>query len=429
MKPPIPSHPMNLTILPQNLAAATAVAAAALAAGTPSQAGQPVREQVTATLAPVTQTIESIEVFSVLVAAERRFSYGVYPNRWHLFIRFDAGGKSGWTELQLGPGAADTPVDKLASRLDWFGRLKGKTPGQALAFLHENRDKRRVADLEAAEIAVLDLAGRLLGRPAAEILTLADFAPVPGLYCILTDDPAQVEREARRSLEQNLRTHLKVKLYGDTPKDQAVIRTARRVMGPDAFIVGDVNMGYRREPSDQPVDEIATAMQALREAGLTACEDPAAMTGAQWADVQRRALPLQLVPDGPLRPAWKGRETLDPAMGMVFNMHPHCMGSMIETIELGRAIKRSGRKLMVGDASLVGPACPAWQQVAAGLHADWVEAIEKPQENDVFQRCLTRNPVARAADGRFEVRERLPGFGVDLDLAKLRQLAAGVLSL
>lgn len=32
-----------------------------------------------------------------------------------------------------------------------------------------------------------------------------------------------------------------------------------------------------------------------------------------------------------------------------------------------------------------------WTQMAIGLGANWVEAIEKPQENDVFLRCLQKN--------------------------------------
>jgi L-alanine-DL-glutamate epimerase-like enolase superfamily enzyme len=116
-------------------------------------------------------------------------------------------------------------------------------------------------------------------------------------------------------------------------------------------------------------------------------------------------------------------------MGRTFNMHPACMGSVMETVSLGRLIQSWDRKLMVGDASLVGPACPAWTQMAIGLGADWVEAIEKPQENDVFQRCLLKNPVGRTPDGRFFVRESLPGWGIEIDEAKLRQLAAAAIEL
>ena len=396
---------------------------------TPAHGGDSVRSQVMATLAPVPQRIEAVEVYGVPVNAERRFSYEVQKNRWHLFIRFTSGDKSGWTEMNLGQGEPDLTLEKRAWRLKWFGQLKGRTPAEAIGFFQENRDKLDRGSLEAAEMAVLDLAGKLLGKPAAEILTLSKDAPVPGLFCILSDDPEKVKAEARRSLEQNLRTHLKVKLYGRTETDTAVVRAAREVMGPQAYIGGDVNMGYRHALSDASVDDIVTAMLALRDAGLNACEDPGQMSNAQWAEVQRRVSPMSLIPDEPLRPAWKSRLSLDPAMGGIYNMHPNCMGSLIETVELGRVIQRAGKKLMVGDSSLVGPACPVWQQVAIGLGADWVEALEKPQENDVFQRCVKRNPVNRAPDGKFALLERLPGFGVEMDLPKLKELSAGMLSL
>ena len=82
---------------------------------------------------------------------------------------------------------------------------------------------------------------------------------------------------------------------------------------------------------------------------------------------------------------------------------------------------------MVGDASLIGPACPVWQQLAIVLEADWVEAIEKPQENDLFQQCLVRRPVMRSADGRFKLDKPLAGFGVEINVEKLAQLAFEVL--
>lgn len=388
-----------------------------------------VREQVMAALAPVTRRIEVVEVYGVPVNAERRFSYEVQKNRWHLFIRFVSGDQSGWTEMNIGQGEPEMPLEKRAWRLKWFGQLKGRTPAEAIGFLQENRDKLDRGSLEAAEMAVLDLAGKMLGKPAVEILTLAKTDPVPGLFCILSDDPEKVKTEAKRSLEQNLRTHLKVKLYGRTETDTAVVRAAREVMGPQAYIGGDVNMGYRHALSDASVDDIVTAMLVLCDAGLNACEDPGQMSNAQWAEVQRRVSPMSLIPDEPLRPAWKSRLALDPAMGGIYNMHPNCMGSLIETVELGRVIQRAGKKLMVGDSSLVGPACPVWQQIAIGLGADWVEALEKPQENDVFQRCVKRNPVNRTPDGKFSRHERLPGFGVEMDVSKLNELSAGMLSL
>ena len=383
-----------------------------------------------ATLKPTAARIDGIELYGVQVNAERRWSDEVQKGRMHVFIRFAGGGKSGWAEMNFGqtaPGAEG--LETSVARVRWFGELKGRTPAEAIAFLAAHQEKLDRGGLEAAEMAVLDLGGRLIGKPATEILGLTATNPIPGLFCILTDDPRKVREEARRSLEQNLRTHLKVHLYGKTDVDVAVVKAAREVMGPDAYIGGDVNRGYRRKASDRPVDDIVAALTALRDAGLSACEDPAAMSNEQWSEVQRRVGSLDLIPDYPMRPAWKGKLTMDPSMGRIFNLHPNCMGSVIETVELGRVIQRHGKKLMVGDASLVGPACSAWQQVAIGLGADWVEAIEKPQENSVFQQCVQTNPVQRTADGRFVVGEHLPGFGVEINVERLKALSVGVVSL
>lgn len=373
--------------------------------------------------------IESITVHAIPVDAERRFSYTVQKGRLHAFIRFTAGGQHGWTEFNASHAIPEDKVhDYLASQFKWYGELKGLTVADALRSVAARRPKG-VRELEVAEMALLDLAGRLAGRPAIELLGLTGKDPVPGVFCILSDNPAHVEEMAKLALEQHLSTHMKVKLYGKVSTDLAVIRAARKVIGPDAYLVGDVNGGYRPKQTDEGIEPIVDALRQLHAAGLSACEDPAKMNIAQWEALQGAIGGLALIPDVPVRPAWSAPEQIRPGMGRIFNMHPACMGSVMETVSLGRLIQSWDRKLMVGDASLVGPACTAWTQMAIGLGADWVEAIEKPQENDVFQRCLLKNPVGRTPDGRFFIQERLPGWGVEIDEAKLRELAGAVVEL
>jgi L-alanine-DL-glutamate epimerase-like enolase superfamily enzyme len=388
-----------------------------------------VQSNLTRLLEPVHERIDSVVIYGIHVKAELRFSYTVQKSRWVFFVRIDAGGRTGWGEINIGPGAQDTVFLSLANRVNWYANLKGKTPVEAIDYLRVVRDSFSFSSLEAAEMAIIDLGGKLKGIPATEILSLTKKDPVPGLFCILSDDPERVKKEAARSLEENFKTHLKVKLYGKTETDVAVISAAREIMGEDAFIVGDVNEGYSRTAPEPSMDDLANAMIALREAGLNACEDPAKMSNARWSELQGKVGDLALVPDVPLRPAWKSRVSLDPSMGRIFNMHPNQMGSIIETVELGNKIVGSGKKLMVGDASYIGPACPAWQQLAIGLGANWVEAIEKPEQSDVFQRCLLTNPVSRTPDGRFTVNELLPGFGIEMDLVKLKNLATAIVYL
>ena len=416
----------TLSMLLLVLASGCATPSVPPAPAKPIPTGAMICDSVCAQLAGVDAIIDSVTIYCVKVDAERRFSYDVQLGRYHGFLCITAGGKQGWGEIHLGkflPGKTD--AETLAWRTKTSGWMKALVGMRVDAAIRHTISLRPTADrktLENAEMALLDLGGKLAGKPALELLGLTGRAPVPGLYCILNDDPAAVVTEAKRAKTQNLHTHLKVKLYGKPAVDAAVIRAARSVYGPTAYIVGDVNMGYRSAKTDsldRTIPQITAAMIALRDAGLSACEDPAEMTPAEWATVQAKVGKLELLPDVPLRPSWKALQQINPAMGRVFNMHPSCMGSVIETASLGRTIQSWKRRLMVGDASLVGPACVAWEQIAIGLGADWVEAIEKPQENNVFGECLIANPVKRTAEGKFALPKPAPGFGTVLDTKKL----------
>lgn len=372
-------------------------------------------------LLDATETVASIEVYVVNVDVERHFSFGTWHNRQHVWLRIEAGGASGWGEQIASTNNPD--VDPAAWRPE-LAELKGLPAGEALRRVRERRGEWPRDATEAAEMALLDATGRLAGVPVLDALGLEGREPVPGLFCILEEDPQAAARQARVSLEQNLKTHAKVKVFGETVKDTAVIRAVREVMGPGAYLTADANGGYGTpEPADLPL--LAGKLMALRAAGLDACEDPARMTNELWVELQEMLPDLALLPDSPVRPAWKAVETLLPGMGRIYNMHPGCMGSVVDTVPLGRRIKDEfGARLMVGDQSLVGPACTAWQQVAVGLGAAWVEAIEKPQESDLLQRATRACATRRMPDGRFGIASLRPGFGLDLELDVLRENCA-----
>ena len=78
---------------------------------------------------------------------------------------------------------------------------------------------------------------------------------------------------------------------------------------------------------------------------------------------------------------------------------------------------------MIGDSSLIGPACTFWQQMAIGLGASWVEAIEKPQESDVFEKCVSKMSTEIGKDGRSRITKLRPGFGIEMDEEKLKDMA------
>ncbi|MEK3912287.1 enolase C-terminal domain-like protein [Paenibacillus sp. FSL H7-0331] len=367
-------------------------------------------------LSQIQHHIESIEVYRYDVDVQRNFSHGSWSNRIHGFIRITAAGQSGWGENII---AVNQDQLDLKAWLDSFQPLIGMRISDGIAWLMSHLQQNGSKATEMLETALVDLAGKLLGVQAIALLGLEGTEAVPGLYCILENDTEVVKEKARLSLEQGYRTHLKVKLFGDIELDKAVVIAARSVIGEEAFLVGDVNDGYRKKQSTDSLDDLTAAMLQLHAVGLNACEDPGSLSTEQWIELQNRVDGLQLLPDAPLRPAVTAIQTAAPGMGGIYNIHPGCAGSLIHAVELARTIQGFGAKLMIGDDSLVGPACTVWQQLAIGLGADWVEALEKPGESEGFESCILTQATSRSAEGQVCVTEPAAGFGLYIDQERL----------
>ena len=156
-------------------------------------------------------------------------------------------------------------------------------------------------------MALLDVSGRLQNKSAVELLGLTGTNPVPGLYCILDKDEKKVREEAEKSIEQNLGHHMKFKMYGDEKVDMKLLNTIRAVLGDEAVVISDVNKGYKKWKT---LDELKGILDRFKANGLNAIEDPAHLKTKQWIQLQEMVGDLTLIPDAPMRPAWKGINTM-----------------------------------------------------------------------------------------------------------------------
>ena len=311
-------------------------------------------------------TITKIEFFRYDINIPRYFSFGTWLNRQHLFMKISSGEYYGWAEI---PASRNNPDEDLKSWVEYVKQYKGLTIGEAQKLLLSQQvegSKTSLKQLELMDMGLLDLAGRLQQKPAIELLGLTHREPVPGLYCILHKDEAKVRAEAKKSLQQNLGHHMKLKMYGDKEVDLKLLRIVREVLGPDAMVISDVNKGYKQWNS---LEELAEIMNLFKDNGLNAIEDPAHLTTDEWIQLQKMTGELDLIPDAPMRPAWKGIETLQQGMGRIINLHPSTMGSFSHTAVLANKVQEIGAKVMIGNDSLAGPACSAWQQIAIGAGA------------------------------------------------------------
>ncbi|MCV9386660.1 mandelate racemase/muconate lactonizing enzyme family protein [Reichenbachiella ulvae] len=364
--------------------------------------------------------ISQIECYRYDINIPRYFSFGTWLNRQHLFIKISAGDQCGWSEI---PASRNNPNEDFSSWVKYVEQFKGLTVAEAQNRLKSQQiegSSTSLKQLELMDMGLLDLAGRLQGRPVVELLGLSQREPVPGLYCILHKDESKLREETEKSLEQNLGHHMKFKMYGDQEVDLSLLRIIREVLGEKATVIADVNSGYKKWTS---LKELASTMKLFSANGLDAIEDPAEMTTKQWVQLQKMVGKLDLIPDKPMRPAWHGIETISPDMGRIFNLHPSTMGSFSHTALLAAKVQQLGAKVMIGDDSLAGPACTAWQQIAIGAGASWVEAIEKEEDSKDYMNCIVTSATRKDSNGYYAMNPA-PGFGLELDEKRLRTICA-----
>ena len=364
------------------------------------------------------EKITKIEIFRYDINIPRYFSWGTWHNRQHLFIKISAGDFYGWTET---PASKNNPDFKPTAWVDYLKQFKGLTLGEAQKLLASEQvlgSKRSLKMLESLDMALLDVSGRLQNKSAVELLGLTGTNPVPGLYCILDKDEKKVKAEAEKSIEQNLGHHMKFKMYGDENVDMKLLKTIRDVLGDEAVVISDVNKGYKKW---QSLNELKAILDRFKANGLNAIEDPAHLKTKQWIQLQEMVGDLTLIPDAPMRPAWKGINTMQPGMGQIYNLHPSTMGSLTHTVKLAQKVKSIGAKVMIGDDSLVGPACSAWQQIAIGFGATWVEAIEKKEDSKIYLECLQSAATKKESNGYYSFKPA-PGFGLEIDTNRLKKI-------
>lgn len=361
--------------------------------------------------------IEQISLYYLQVDVKREFSYGSWPRRFHCVVEFGCAGKYGYGEICI--PETDTQPFNAGDHNNCYCKFNGLTFAQAYELMVAKRGVFPNKVLESAEMALIDLQGKCENVPAVELLGLDGRSSVPGLYCILQHAPEKLIESARKFMSREKVTHVKLKLFGDLEHDCQLVKALRSTVGADCFIAGDVNDGY---PADMSV--LVPAMQALASSGLDACEDPSQMPWGMWQELQREVPELKLIPDFPMRPAYETVETAQLCSGMIGNLHPDCMGSVTAMVELGKKLKQQNIPVMIGDDSLVASGCTAWQQIACSIGAQWVEALEKPDEYSAFSTCVKSSATFKNSNGKYEMRSGVPGFGLELDREKLRSLSA-----
>lgn len=362
--------------------------------------------------------IDEINLFLINVTKERNFSFGVWKNRQHVMINIKGANHIGWGETKVSSNQPDFDLSKWS---EVFQKLKGMTVTDAIEEVRNQflQGHWRPIITEGLLMTLYDLIGKVENKPTVKIWGLEGEDPVPAIFCILEREEEMVVKQAQIAKDQNMHRYVKIKMFGDFETDKKNVTALRKFLGPDAFILGDPNRGYDHV---KDLNELSQIMVALHQAGMDGVEDPSNLKKEELIFLQSNVGKLSIVPDHIMRPAAKSIKYFDERMGNFFNLHPNCMGTFQEINQMAKVIKESGKGIMIGDSSLVGAACTFWQQIAIGNKASWVEAMEKPQEQDAFINCIEEKATQLNAEGKVSV-DFKPGFGLKVNETKLKSLA------
>ncbi len=371
------------------------------------------------------QIIDTIRIYKFNISAEQNFSFGTWKNRQHIFLKLGSKSKTGWGECILSVNKPDISLFEAAS---CFEQLRGKTVSEAFAYIRSIFGIWKHAFTEMSEMALIDLQGKLTGRSAVDLLVLNGKKPVPGVYVIFSKNPDEVHEKTAAAISSHRDKYIKVKLFGNTETDRAIVSAVRSLaFRENCYLIGDVNCGYS-DAFDFSLEKLGIQLIILHTTGLDACEDPAEMSLTDWVELQKFVDPLPLISDYTMRPARKALRTMLPGMSRIYNIHPDTMGSVFDAITLAEKIKADGSLLMIGDDSLIGPGCAAWQQLAIGLGAEWVEATEKDIESDFYREALSDTCI-NYKNGHYSLIEGKNGFGVEINERVLSDYAVQILDL
>lgn len=364
--------------------------------------------------------ITEAKLYLIQIKATRKFSFGTWTSRQHVFVSIKAGGETGYGENIISVNQPDISLQEWA---DWLKELKGLSVSEAIRHLRGHIGVWRDCMTEMTEMALVDLCGKLEKKNALELLGLTGMNPVYGVYVILSDDLKQIDEKVRYAISCGKSQFIKVKLFGRNDLDCQIVQAVRKYLNrSETYLIGDVNCGYRVKEEKKELECIAEDLTRLYEAGLDACEDPAFLELDEWVQLQDMVKPLSLIPDYPMRPSREAKEMIIRGMGDCYNIHPGSAASIIDAIALAERIRQLEARLMIGDDSLVGPGCTIWQQLAIGLSGDWVEAVEKEEDSD-FYYDLVKKLATESRNNPIAADLECHGFGVYLDEEKLQRAA------
>jgi L-Ala-D/L-Glu epimerase / N-acetyl-D-glutamate racemase len=346
----------------------------------------------------------------------------VEPLKWSGGIRESASGLVVEVETDEGiVGVGEAPGPTLPAIQAVIDReltqfLVGEDPLRLEWLLHRMEEYSRnwsgVAAYAIAgiELALLDLKGKALGAPVAELLGGVGRERVPVIGYLFIDAPEANARKAAAFVEAG-HTELKLKVGRDLTQDYDTLAAIRERVGYDVKIRIDANMNWS-------VPAAIKWIKALEQFDLQFTEQPVPDFDLEGMATVRRRVSSPIAADESCTTLRSALELIKAEACDVFVVYPSEAGGLTRAAQIASLAAAAGKWCAIGSWAELGVATTANVHLAAS-------SSNFPFANDThypLQRADVLTDPVEIADGRIGV-SREPGLGITLDPARIAELA------
>jgi muconate cycloisomerase len=375
-------------------------------------------------MGPAVAFVECLEVFTVRFPFRQPFVHNLATRRESrsLIVRIRlSDGTLGYGEALPRPYL--TGETEASVRQALTGPLADLALGWTVGDLPSTARLLRGAEARAAlqqgpaafcglELALLDAAGRLAGRPVTDVLGPVLRTELPYESAVIGLLPRALLRlylEKIRRLGKRV-----IKLKVGSPQDAERVAAVRAVLGPEPELVLDANAAWSAA-------EAIERIRALEPFGLAAIEQPVAREDIEGMAAVRRAVRTPIMADESIATLADAHRLLEAGACDLWNLRVGKCGGLLATLELARlAVARGvGCQLgvLVGETGILGA---AGRLLAAcrGELRDLEFDSSGMKQGDVLS-----EPIAPVVGNRAPATTGQPGLGIAVDARWLEAMA------
>jgi L-alanine-DL-glutamate epimerase-like enolase superfamily enzyme len=270
-----------------------------------------------------------------------------------------------------------------------------------------------IAARAIVDVALWDLKGKILGKPAWSLMGPGPAAPVPVAWIVHGNSVQEQVEEAVKAIDVRGFSGLKLKTWKKSMEDVDMVRAVREAVGPDRVIWVDANGSYTPE-------EARAVFPHMAELGVSFIEDPCELKDLAEMAALARDLPIPVLGDKPCQTYDDARMLIESGASGAVSVKLRRTG-VTEGLRIIDLAKDAGVSVVIGtdSESRIGSLSRIHMRASQPSMAPW------PTETHFFGKLADDVFAGEFVfeNGCISVPDK-PGFGAGLDTAKLLRVAA-----